>query len=681
LQSAPLFRSLFTYTVAPTVAILTPSPSDRGPAFVPPSIRISWSGTDDDGIFDSKKPVKYKFIMLTSNSEIPYSVAISNPDSVRRYYAPRNWAGWDSTSGDTTSIQFTGLVPTSKYCFVVVAFDEAGAYSPVFSLNGNMLNLSITYAALGGPTLTLYNEIFFFPYKSGSFPRQDQSQYWIELEVGAGQPITINWFGDVSPGVSVVGYQWSLDNDDVTNEATRPPDQEQTDLKHWSALSEATTQATVGPFTGIGNDREHFFYVKALDNNGLKSLGIVHMTAVQSTFAKPLVIVNDTRLLLDSVLPGGTCVKNPSGRWPTQAEEDTFLFAKGGFPWKCYPTGTLSSPGLFNGYAYDTVNTRLGRSEIRVPLATLGQYAHVIWLTDAFSAIQNGAGTQLVGSLTALRYMTSNGHSNSLAAYIQQGGNVWLTGSGIAYASTQFFNKTTNDPASGFGAGTTYMSVPPYNELIPGRMMYDIPHWQSEIKVAETANLTFFRDRGRYDSSAVGMPEMYAHLPAQMRPLSLATDPIPPLRDFSGFINTNNTKMEAEYISQPNFIQEDLDPNPLVENLQSTLDTLYSVRGVSLAGGITAPHNATMTVYRGHDTAKPIIMTGFSIWWFAREDCQQLVDAVLQYEWGLIKSAPNLAARAQRATAIAAPPAWSPPPVSRGAPATGAMVQGRVRDP
>src|SRR5215831_2614817 len=98
LQSAPLYRSFFTYTVAPTVTILNPVPSDRGVNYVPPSIRINWSGTDDDGIFDSKKPVKYKYIMLRSDSEVPYSVAVSTPDSVRRYFAPRNWAGWDSTS-------------------------------------------------------------------------------------------------------------------------------------------------------------------------------------------------------------------------------------------------------------------------------------------------------------------------------------------------------------------------------------------------------------------------------------------------------------------------------------------------------------------------------------------------------------------------------------------------------
>src|SRR5262249_27540898 len=158
-------------------------------------------------------------------------------------------------------------------------------------------------------------------YKIASFSRLPQ--YWIELEVGAGSPITFHWFGTVNAGVSVTGYQWSLDNDDVTDETTRPPDQEQTDLKHWSASPESNTQASVGPFAG---NESHFFYVKAADNNGLKSLAVVHMSVVRSGFEKQLAIVDDTRLPLDRLNPDGLCVV--AGRWPDAAEEDTFLFAR-----------------------------------------------------------------------------------------------------------------------------------------------------------------------------------------------------------------------------------------------------------------------------------------------------------------------------------------------------------------
>src|SRR5262249_45397566 len=149
LQSAPLVRSFFTYTVAPTVQILNPLPTDRGRNYVTPSVRINWTGTDDDGILDNKKPVKYKYILLTQNSAGPFQVARQVPAPGRRYYAARNWAGWDSTTADTTEKQFTSLVVGQDYMFVVVAFDEAGAYSPVFDQNSNMLNMRVTFAAQG----------------------------------------------------------------------------------------------------------------------------------------------------------------------------------------------------------------------------------------------------------------------------------------------------------------------------------------------------------------------------------------------------------------------------------------------------------------------------------------------------------------------------------------------------
>ena len=679
LQSAPLFRSFFSYTVAPTVTILSPPPSDRNAYYLPPSVRITWTGTDDDGIFDSRKPVKYKYIMLTDDPTlpVPYAAAIANPDSVRRYYAPRNWAGWDSTSGDTTSVQFSQLTPNKRYCFVVVAFDEAGAYSPVFSLNGNMLNLSITYAAQGGPRLTMYSDIFFYEYLTAQFSKDPQ--YWINVEMGVRQPLTIHWFGTVAPGVTVASYQWSLDNPDIFDATTRAPEEEQTDLKHWSAPSESNTQATVGPFAG---NEDHFFYVKAIDSNGLKSLGTVHLTVVQSTFEKPLAIVDDTRFPLDTTLPGSSCVRTPSGRWPTSAEEDTFLYARGGYPWQCYPAGTMSSPGVFAGYSFDTISTRLGRSEVRVPLAVLGRYSHVIWIVDEVSANLDGPGTDIKGTVTSLRYMTANRRTNSIAAYIQQGGNVWFTGGGAAYASTADFNSPLNDPPAGFGAGKTFMSTAPYNELVPGRMMYDLAHWQSEFKVAgNQANLVYFRDRGRFDSTSAGMPGWYASIPPQMRVKSPATDPMPPLRTNPGDFYVT-TLLGAEYLSQPNYIQEDQDPSPLVEDLESTLDTLYSVRGVGL---VQSGHNATMTVYRGHDRLKPLIFTGFSMFRFARADVKQLVDAVLQGEWHLPYVPPSVSMAARSASlqppsaTLAAPTVWGPPAVSRGAPVTTAVVQGRDR--
>lgn len=669
LQSAPLVRSFFTYTVAPTVQILDPPPSDRGRDYVTPSVLVQWTGTDDDGIFDNKKPVKYKWILLTQNTEVSFQEALQFPDSVRTHYAARNWAGWDSTSADTTQHQFTNLVPLQDYMFVVVAFDEAGAYSPVFSQNSNMLNMRVTFAASGGPLFTVFNDFFNYTYKAPVY--STAPQYVIKIEVPAGDPIPINWTAvPFNPGSIVSGYRWTLDIDDLSDQTPRT--NERTDLKHWSQQS-TTSSATVGPFAG---GETHFFYIEGIDNNGLKSLATVEMFSVQSDLGKPLLIVDDTRFKVDAKPPGAACVDPPkSGHWPDAAECDTFLFAHGGAPWRCYPTGTLTRPGIFAGYKFDTIGTRTGQSEVRVPLAILGHYSHVIWMTDgSLGANSNDPGTNLASSITALRYMSTPGRANSLAAYLRQGGQVWMVGGGCAEATTQPYNSTRND-TSPPAAGLTYTAnplevTPSPPELQPGRFMYDVAHWQSQIKI--TGGLTnqgaVQRILGRWDSTAA-VPAAYAHLPAVMHTRDASGvygDTLPPNRSFGDFFNTYE---DIEYLSQPNFVTEDVDPSPLVNDEQSTLDTLYQVTGQTFMPKAFNRYNIVMTRYVGPAYQYPSIFTGFSIWGYGRNDCISLVDAVLRDMWGMVRSpaalrsAPAASFSRARATPVAMAQPRSPAPI------------------
>ncbi len=648
LQSAPLVRSFFTYTIAPTVQILDPPPSDRTRAYVTPSVRINWTGTDEDGILDNKKPVKYKFILLTQNSPVPFQIALTEPDSVRRYYAPRNWAGWDSTTADTTTHQFTNLVVGQDYMFVVVAFDEAGAYSPVFSLNSNMLNMRITLAATGGPALTVFNEFFFFQYATGVYSLLPQ--YIIKIELPANEEVTFNWIGTPTPGAIVRGYRWALDIDDLSDQTQRT--NERTDLKHWSQEGGELTSATVGPF---GGGETHLFYIEAVDNNGLRSLATVSFFVVQSSLAKNLLVVDDTRYTIDSKrVSTSSCVDLPvsAARWPTAAELDTFLFARGGNQIKCYPTGTLSRPGLFAGYEFDTTGTRTGQSEVRVPLAKLGNYAHVVWICEAIGSNNTKNGTDIANSITALRYMSAAGRANSLAAYVKQGGEVWMVGGGCAQANIAPFNKPGNDtnpPAP----GTTYSSIPLAGqppELAPGRFMFDIVHWQSEIKIGLLALTTTTRFFGRYEGRPA--PAEYRNLPAEMRFHSLALgDSIPPRPTSSGSFYYTNVDME--YLSQPNLITEDIDPSLLGFDEQSTLDTLYKVVGQTTVPANFNRQNVCMTRYVGPSYTH-IIFTGFGIWQYSKVDCQAVVDAVLHDMWGMTKSAPPPPASMSRARTTAA---------------------------
>jgi hypothetical protein len=644
--SAVAMRSFFSFTVAPTVSILTPQPRAGVNIGLSPSVRISWTGTDPDGQLTAK-PVSYRYLLLGPGSEFPLDVALTDPDSVRRYYAPE-FRGWTRTPADTTEVQFTNLTPGQNFIFVVVGFDEAGAYSPIFDLNGNMLRFRVGFAGNLGPTITMFNSFFNFSYTSGGYSTDPSREVFIE--VPAGQRIPFNWFARSVQGSDVASYRWALDIADVSDNT--PRDDEETDTERWSAASINTQSATVGPF---GGGEEHRFYIEAVDNNGLRSLGIVRFQVIESTFERKLLVVDDTRLIGDETAAGtGGCVRPPIGAWPTAAELDTFLFAKGGHPWRCYPAGTISPPGLFAGYPFDTTGTRTGSNEVVVRLARLGLYEHVVWVVDARSATFNRPGSDPAQPQTALRYMSGPGRFNALAAYIQQGGKVWLVGGGGGFASMIPWNSTNND-----GGGITFSFA--QGELIPGRFMYDLVGWRSEFKVA-TAGATFQRFLGRNTTGSwPGMPD-YTKLPPNMRGRTQATDPFPPNRQGQSGSVYYKSLFDFEFMSLANFVLEDTDPDPDVLREESVLDTLYRVITFALP-----PQTADRVVmtYLHSPFVTPLLFTGFSIWDFTRADCQAMVDFVLQDIWGISRSVVTVP-RMAPAAAIE-PPGGPAPAVLRDA--------------
>jgi len=135
------------------------------------------------------------------------------------------------------------------------------------------INPGTEYA--GGPTLTLYNSDFRYTSHSGGYYTDPQT--WVELDVVAGEPIAVNWFGRFRGGAHLHSYRWTLDIDDLFDETPRI--NEATDLSHWSQPNASTTSATVGPFTA---GEQHFLYVEVTDTNGFRSLAILHMTVVEA---------------------------------------------------------------------------------------------------------------------------------------------------------------------------------------------------------------------------------------------------------------------------------------------------------------------------------------------------------------------------------------------------------------
>ncbi len=655
--SLPIWRAFFGEDIAPTVTITSPQPSALIFTTMPPSFWVHFQGSDPDG--PNGLPAQYKFKLFEKGVDPAFDAYLSNPDSIRRQFAPA-FAGWDSVSGDSTEVHFANLTIGHEYMFVITALDAQGAYTPVFSLNTNVLVMFVASATVLGPQITMFNDFFSYQYPSGGF--STDSSRIVHVEAPADRPLTVNWFARPQPTVALGGYRWALDIANLDDQTLR---RNKNDLSHWTPWNLSTTSATLGPFHGPALDVPHRLYIEAMDQVGLVSLGILQFTFVSPTFDKDLLIVNDTRYNVDQRVrtPPPTSpdsVAAPIGAWPDAAELDTFLFAVGGVRWRMTPTGTLSPAGIFQGYRFDTLGTRQGLENPTIPLDVLGRYRHVVWLVDGYGSLFapgeiGGGPTNPVMQMTTLRYMSSPNRQNTLAQWVQSGGQLWGLGGGFGNATNASWNNRSND-ANGI---RTYSSVGPQPDLTPGRFMYDLAHWQSEFRVFGPVQGLDFARLDRPDPSYYPDPNQKAlawpgepftgpfaglytsRLPTLLRPKSPALDPRYPNRYVADFYAFN---VYTEFISAENrIIQPVGGEHGQVRGDRpefSTLDTLYLVYGPQYPGKLLQPGegvNATMTVYRGGGLP-PLVNTGFDVWHFTRQDCVSLVDFVLNGMWGLSRT-------------------------------------------
>ncbi len=612
LCSSPEVEAFFSYTVAPKVVFVEPKPSPLIWPVLPPTTTFTFTGVDADGR-TSHRPVQYKY-RLFSEAETGFSfdAVLTQPDLLRKRYAP-GFAGWDSLAGDTCRVQVQHLTPGRQYVFAVVAFDQAGAYSPVFSYDGNLLRFLCDYAGQKGPRLTVWNEYFDFGYPSGGY-NPDPSSY-VRIEVPGGRRIGFHWSAQPQAGADLRSFRWAMDIERLDDET--PRSDESTDWRHWSRAALSTTGANVGPFIGTSADslEEHRFYIEAEDSNGLKSLAVILFRVLRASLSRELLFVDDTRLPPDHSVPARPeSTTTPGGFWPSAAELDTFLYARGGVRWRYYiPVTTLSPPGIFNGYTFDTLGTRsLNRGVL--PLSVILSYRHVVWMSDqATPFTQPPYYAQY--PMPVLRWMYTGTQAQTLAIYCASGGSAWFLGGGFAYNSLVPFNVRTNDtPTMTFSAAA--------GELLVGRLMYDTAHWRSEIALKTAYGAV------KNAALAAARPGSldYSLLPATLAARSPRTDPLPPLRSNTTFYQTSYA---GEVLTKPNAILEDPDSD---QEPAPVLDTLYFATGGNAGQGLPI-----MTYYRGAEGGATVF-SGFPLWYFQRAQAIQIGDFVLQRIWGLSRA-------------------------------------------
>jgi hypothetical protein len=219
-------------------------------------------------------------------------------------------------------------------------------------------------------------------------------------------------------------------------------------------------------------------------------------------------------------------------------------------------------------------------------------------MVDPRGALQGGGGFGSSDLETSLRYMTGGtGRINTLAAYLEAGGSLWLVGGGGAVAARQSF-------------------------------MRDFVKW-STFRAYTAAG--FISKSDRVPTNDPNAPS-YARLPARLDAKNSLTDPFPPGRAGQSQNVFYRSLYEFEYMNSPRFYSEP-DPDDPTRQV-AVFDSLMKIAGIGLPLPSQNPENVLMTLYRGSQSGK-VVFSGHDLWTFRRAQMVDLIDFVLQDIWEL----------------------------------------------
>jgi len=513
--------------------------------------------------------------------------------------------------------------------FAVVARDEAGAYEARFLLDANVLAFKPTQATLG-PAITVTNQFFTLTQRSGGISTSPDRI--ADMECPPNVVLNCHWSSTPTQGTNLAGFRWAIDLADgnVTNEDPRSDD---ADIHHWSNWSLDETQTAMGPYRGsVDTTATHFLYVEAMDQVGFVSLFTLRVRIIVGRFDKSLLVIDDMYGQLASTVS--------TFPYPTEAEQDTFHFAVGGFPDAL--VGGISRPGAFAGFAYDTLDYQF--SGLRgISLAQLGRYKVIAWYTDNFSS---GAGGDLQFGTnrpaTAIRYVNTQGRLNTLAAYLAQGGKVFLFGDGIAPAIANGFFSTTTSSGVPFIPYSTSPTPTRNYVLRPGCFLYDFLHIQSELNTAGKGDTDPFSKGERLVGAIPYLPEFAGPATQADRTFDPRIGPAAQrtaarweglprftLANYRG-ANADPTQRalsQTWYVSKPLFVTEGQGPAT-----ESVMDTLYLLQAKDYSldpTGAASDGKPNALDYHGSNSGE-IVWFGFPLYYFELDQARQAVSTVLR---------------------------------------------------
>lgn len=628
-RSRPELDAFTAYTVAPKTQILSPSPSRLAADITPSTVTIRWRGDDPDGA-NGHVPVRFKYRVVSRSqvqNDLGLGSIVPSASDLQGYFskdAP-GFATWDSVPPESSFARYETLPVGQIHYFAVVAFDDAGAYEPIFDLDRNVLQFKPSTEVIG-PRLTVSNE--YFSYTQLKTTSDVSDARLVHVPALAGEPVRFDWEAIPAPGTAIASYRWVLDpvNGDLTDQTPRQSDDQ---TYRWSNWSVAEKVALLGPFNAAPElDQFHFLYIEARDDAGNWTRVGIEITVVARS--RPILVVDDFQATPDRAFAAGDPRNyQPYGNFPTEAVLDTLFFAVGNVPYRYRPPGTVSPPGMFAGFDYDTLDYRFIGQRLGVPLELMLRYKAVVWFTSTSDAFRVPPSQ----SLCALRYACTPGNVNVLAAYVRHGGDLWLFGNGVCQSiSLGETGKIVNSPQEGsflfdilkvrsridrsgtdpFGADVSTQSVPylPDNAT-PGRP------WPPDT--------THSVVRGSCDDPRVGptasrVLTRWAGLPC----LTLTTE-------FPSWPSGFPPGFSCFYVSLPLSIPGD--PTTKTNGvIESALDTLYLYRAKTYnpsAKYTNTDGKPVMFSYRGADHG-PVVWSDLPLWVIDRTELRQLAASVLR---------------------------------------------------
>ncbi len=211
-----------------------------------------------------------------------------------------------------------------------------------------------------------------------------------KLDVATGQPVNFHWTADASTyGGRIVGYRygWNL----------RDPQQD----AGWTSWSASQTEAPTRTFTS-GNQR---FFLQVRDNAETITSIEFELTVHRVTTVRDVLWVDDGA---EVVQGSGQEVKEDQ-RWTsvlsTLADEHAFSF----------------DPGAD---VYDVAETRFQPP----PIELVFRYKNIVWNVVPGTKTTGLEETALFRDPFAPRHLTAVARFNYLDVYIENGGNLWISG-------------------------------------------------------------------------------------------------------------------------------------------------------------------------------------------------------------------------------------------------------------